>query len=85
MRFVGGPTVRLIWINLVHLFMVSSLSGCEAVNVIRETVNVCGHIIVVTLAAHFFDLYSGQDHAVIAGRPLATGFKLGAALSVSVR
>ena len=25
MRFVGAPTLRLIWINFVHLFMVSLL------------------------------------------------------------
>jgi uncharacterized membrane protein len=30
MRFVGPPTLRLIWINFVHLFMVSLLTFATA-------------------------------------------------------
>src|SRR5262249_40759566 len=30
MRFVGPPTLRLIWINFVHLFMVSLLPFATA-------------------------------------------------------
>jgi uncharacterized membrane protein len=30
MRFVGGPTLRLMWINFVHLFMVSLLPFATA-------------------------------------------------------
>jgi uncharacterized membrane protein len=30
MRFVGAPTLRLIWINFVHLFMVSLLPFATA-------------------------------------------------------
>jgi uncharacterized membrane protein len=30
MRFVGSPTPRLIWINFVHLFMVSLLPFATA-------------------------------------------------------
>lgn len=30
MRFIGPPTLRLIWINFVHLFMVSLLSFATA-------------------------------------------------------
>jgi uncharacterized membrane protein len=30
MRFVGSPTLGLIWINFVHLFMVSLLPSATA-------------------------------------------------------
>jgi uncharacterized membrane protein len=53
MRFVGSPTLKLIWINFVHLFLVSLLPFATAwvartklaasCRVLRRLVRVCRH------------------------------------------
>jgi uncharacterized membrane protein len=75
MRFVGAPTLRLIWINFVHLFMVSLLPFATAW-VARTRLSspavvfYAGLFVGVDIAYNFFEreVLAGADPAQVSER-----------------
>jgi uncharacterized membrane protein len=75
MRFVGPPTLRLIWINFVHLFMVSLLPFATAW-VARTRLAAspvmfyAGLFVCVDIAYNWFEseVLAGDDAAQVPGR-----------------
>jgi hypothetical protein len=52
MRFVGAPTLRLIWINFVHLFLVSLLPLCHCMGCAHPARVIPGRVLCGVVCVH---------------------------------